>query len=49
MLALTVVPSLRRRDALSAERQGYSKIADDGVNLHRAKNKRLFRTTPHSG
>ena len=30
MLAFTVVPSLRRRDALSAERQGYSKVATEG-------------------
>ena len=37
MLAFTVVPSLRRRDALSAERQGYSRVATDGVNVPRAK------------
>ena len=39
MLAFTVALSLRRRDALSAERQGYSKVATDGVNFPRAKYK----------
>ncbi len=37
----TVVPSLRRRDVLSAERQDYSRCADprsaDNVHFHRAK------------
>ena len=37
MLAFTVVPSLRRRDALSAERQGYSRVATDGIIFPRAR------------
>ena len=37
MLVFTVALSLRRRDALSAERQGYSRVANDGIHFPRAK------------
>ena len=41
MLAFTVVPSLRRRDALSAERQGYGRVATDGIIFPRARYMKL--------
>ena len=48
MLAFTVVPSLRRRDALSAERQGYGRVATDGLIFPRARS-RSRRSTPAIG